>query len=70
MTEDQIKHMVNRFLQWKLPETFNPDGGISFTRVFCVDSRMMVREPIGTNVFDAVQAEEMVRHMIEGMPDQ
>lgn len=30
MTEDQIKHMVNRFLQWKLPEHFRPDAGISF----------------------------------------
>lgn len=26
MTDDQIKHMVNRFLGWKLPENFNPDG--------------------------------------------
>ncbi len=28
MTEDQIKHMTDRFLGWKLPETFSPDGGI------------------------------------------
>ena len=25
MTDDQIKHMVGRFLSWKLPETFAPD---------------------------------------------
>lgn len=30
MTEAQIKHMVNRFLSWKLPDNFNPDAGISF----------------------------------------
>jgi hypothetical protein len=30
MTEDQIKHMANRFLGWKLPSNFSPDAGISF----------------------------------------
>src|SRR5579872_860838 len=34
MTEGQIKYIVNRFLQWRLPEDFNPDGGISFKRMF------------------------------------
>ncbi len=34
MTEDQIKHMVNRFLGWKLPEHFKPDAGISFEPEF------------------------------------
>lgn len=29
-TEAQIKHMVERFLNWRLPENFNPDAGISF----------------------------------------
>lgn len=33
MTEAQIKHMVDRFLMWKLPEHFNPDDGISFDPV-------------------------------------
>jgi hypothetical protein len=32
MTDDQIKHMVNRFLNWRLPESFSPDCGISFKR--------------------------------------
>lgn len=32
MTEDQIRHMVNRFLGWKLPESFNPDGGVTFKK--------------------------------------
>lgn len=34
MTKEQIKHMVNRFLGWRLPESFNPDGGISFKKTF------------------------------------
>ena len=69
MTDAQIKHMVDRFLQWKLPENFNPDGGISFKRMFNEKTPWpMKNEPVGTNLFDATQAEAMVRYMIEGMP--
>lgn len=76
MTEDQIKHMVDRFLAWKLPENFNPDAGISFTPEYNVEWNAKQgkppqrHEPSGTNLFDAVQAEAMVRHMVEGMPSQ
>lgn len=69
MTEDQIKYMADRFLGWKLPDNFNPDGGISFKKTF--NDHMpqpMKNEPVGTNVLDATQADAMVRHMIEGMP--
>ena len=66
MNDDQIKHMVNRFLGWKLPENFNPDGGISFEKTFSANP--IKNTPTGTNVFDANQTEEMVRYMIEGMP--
>lgn len=69
MTEDQIKHMVSRFLAWKLPGSFAPDGGIKFTQTYMVNSHIMVHEPSGTNLFDATQAEAMIRHMIEGMPE-
>ena len=70
MKPHQIKHMVDRFLSWKLPENFSPDAGISFKAVFNEDtSHPMKHEPFGTNLFDAAQAEEMVRHMIGGMPD-
>lgn len=68
MTDEQIKYMANRFLQWKLPEHFNPDCGISFKRDFNERTAYpMKHEPVGTNLFDARQAEEMVRHMVEGM---
>jgi hypothetical protein len=62
MTNEQIKQMVDRFLSWKLPADFNPDGGVSFKNVFAQ------HWPVGTNLLTAVQAEEMVRHMIGDMP--
>jgi hypothetical protein len=29
----------------------------------------MKHEPSGTNLFDATQADAMVRHMLEGLPE-
>lgn len=55
---DKVKHMVDRFLQWKLPADFNPDGGIEFKKT---------GEPVGTNLLSATQAEAMVRFMTEGI---
>ncbi len=69
MTDDQIKHMVERFLQWRLPENFNPDAGISFTPNYGVGGPYAGKhQPSGTNLFDYTQAQAMVRHMIEEMP--
>ncbi len=69
MNEDQIKHMVNRFLGWKLPEHFSPDAGISFKPLGNEGTQHQYkREPSGTNLFDARQADAMVRYMIDGMP--
>lgn len=68
-TEAQIKHMVDRFLQWKLPSDFNPDGGISFKKTFNDHLPTPSKnEPVGTNLLDASQADAMVRFMIEGLP--
>lgn len=68
--DDKIKHMVTRFLAWKLPETFAPDGGINFKRTFNEHtSHPMTHEPFGTNLFNFHEAEAMVRHMLEGLPD-
>ena len=68
MTEAHIKHMVNRFLSWKLPDNFNPDAGISFKAIFNEHTaHPMKHEPSGTNLFDATQADAMMRHMIEGL---
>lgn len=70
MTEIQIKHMVERFLSWKLPESFKPDGGIGFEPIGNPGTLYeFKREPTGTNLFDYQQAKAMVQHMLEGLPD-
>lgn len=74
MNDEQIKHMVNRFLAWKLPANFNPDAGITFTPEFNVEwnakhgNPPQRHEPTGTNLFGYEEAEAMVRHMLEGLP--
>lgn len=69
MTEVQIKHMVNRFLCWKLPDDFNPDGGVNFTKVSNPGTAYSFKhEPVGTNLLSATQTDAMVRYMIEGLP--
>lgn len=69
MTDEQIRHMTTRFLNWKLPADFNPDAGISFKPTFNDHTPHPMRhEPHGTNLFWYGQAEAMVRHMIEGLP--
>lgn len=70
LTEFQIKHMVSRFLGWRLPENFRPDCGIHFD----ADAAKKMNpsnhryEPVGTNLFDADQAEAMIRYLLEGLP--
>lgn len=69
MTDDQIEHMVQRFLRWTLPENFSPDGGISFEPIANAHTaRPSKREPSGTNLFGYDQAKAMVLNMVEGMP--
>lgn len=69
MTEDQIRHMVDRFLAWPLPADFSPDDGISFDPVANRGNEFeRRREPIGTNLLTAAQAKAMVLHLIAGMP--
>lgn len=71
ITDEQIKIMVDRFLQWKLPADFNPDGGISFEPEYNKEYMArhgrppMKHEPVGTNLLTAEQAEKMVRFMLE-----
>jgi len=74
LTDAQVKHMVDRFLSWRLPEPWHPDGGIEFKPEFNVEYMArqgkppMRHEPTGTNLFDYQQATAMVRHMLEDMP--
>ena len=70
MTKEQIEYMRDRFLQWKLPANFRPDGGINFVPVGNKGTRYEAKnEPVGTNLLDATQAEEMIRFMLDGLPD-
>lgn len=73
-TDDLVKEMVNRFLNWKLPSDFHPDAGIRFDPEYNVEYMAKqgkppsIHEPQGTNLFHAGQAEEMVRYML-GLPN-
>ena len=70
MTEELIKHMVNRFLCWKLPKTFNPDCGIKFQPIINEGTTLEHKyEPTGTNVFCYSEAEQMVRFMLDSAPN-
>jgi len=63
--EELIQMMVYRFLSWKLPPDFNPDAGISFNAEYNENTPYpMKHEPIGTNLFTAEQAEQMIRYML------
>jgi hypothetical protein len=70
MSPEQIKHMVSRFLGWRLPDNFRPDCGIHFDPDAAkkLNPRNLRYEPNGTNLFSADQAEAMIRHLIEGLP--
>lgn len=70
MNEEQIKHMTNRFLGWRLPDNFNPDGGVFFEKTRNEGTTYEhTFAPVGTNLFSAIQAEAMIRYMLEGLPN-
>lgn len=58
-----INALVNRFLLWRLPEDFSPDGGISFA----IAPRLMQHWPTGTNLFTADQARKMFEYCVTGL---
>lgn len=61
--ESNIKEITDRFLGWTLPYNFSPDCGIKF------DPDVLKSWPgiwpMGTNLFDADQATEMVRYILD-----
>jgi len=69
--EEMVQKMVTRFLSWRLPDDFSPDAGISFEPEYNVEYMAKRGEPpkrhnpVGTNLFTAAQAEQMVRYMID-----
>lgn len=60
---NQIDYAVRRFLSYKLPETFNPDGCIQFR-----PSPYLSTWPTGTNLLTYSETADMVRYMLHGMP--
>lgn len=62
-----IKQAVNRFLGWKLPSDFNPDGNINFYRQYEYNSPYY---PIGTNLFTAEQAKAMFEYCLSAYKPQ
>lgn len=64
--EKLVNRMVDRFLGWRLPETFHPDCGISFEPVSSKGTEYEGKhEPTGTNLFTAQEAREMFRFVLE-----
>lgn len=69
VVEEQVKHMVQRFLQWELPKDFRPDGGISFDPIGNKGTKAeFERNPHGTNLLNHTQATAMVRQIMSGIP--
>lgn len=70
MTNEQIEHMVSRFLSWKLPDDFSPDGGVEFRKFWGIRREPACQnKPTGTNLLNYPQAKAMVLHMITGLPE-
>jgi len=62
---DYISRLVDRFLGWKLPQTFSPDCYVSFDRERAKANHGW---PIGTNLLTASEAREMLEHVLPPMP--
>ena len=56
-----VPMLVDRFLAWKLPEDFAPDGGISFTLISKDHPEWW---PTGTCLLNAPQATAMFEHLL------
>lgn len=57
MEQSLIDKVVSRFLNWQLPKDFSPDCGIKYKNTGYY--------PSGTNLFNARQAESMIRHILK-----
>lgn len=57
--------MVSRFLAWPLPKDFAPDCYISFDGNTPDGAGHKKTWPIGTNLFTADQARQMLEHVLQ-----
>jgi hypothetical protein len=62
ISEERLRKMVDRFIGWKIPQSFGPDGYITFDRE---KAKASVYWPTGTNLLSCTEAEEMLRYMLE-----
>jgi hypothetical protein len=58
----QMDAMVNRFLGWKLPETFGPDCYVSFDKA---KAQAKHGWPVGTNLLTADEARAMLEYVLD-----
>lgn len=58
--EQALTRFAERFLQWRLPSNFGPDGGISFDQARVHPNHW----PTGTNLLDIGQARDMLRYVL------
>jgi hypothetical protein len=65
-----VKVAVDRFLGWKLPETFSPDCGIRFDGRKDDEWNKNKPWPVGTNLFNAEEARAMFEHALGGTPTE
>ena len=63
-----VERAVTRFLSWKLPKDFHPDGGVVFipTKGRGYDSPYW---PCGTNLLNAQQARDLLRYVLAAAPE-
>lgn len=58
-----IDKLVDKFLAWQLPKDFAPDCGISFDGRTDDEWNKNKTWPVGTNLFTADQARQMLEHL-------
>lgn len=61
-----VRRMVDRFLTWKLPKNFSPDGYVSFNSTGAKNNFFW---PVGTNILDAEQTREMFMYALDYTKD-
>ncbi len=65
MVKTVLDKLVDRFLGWKVPETFGPDCGVTFVKPNSVYPESY---PVGTNLLTAVEAKAMFQHVSANIP--
>lgn len=63
-TGARLSAMVDRFLGWKLPDSFGPDCFVTFDRERAKANQSW---PIGTNILGASEARAMLEHILSGL---